>query len=48
MAESLTPIPHGLTDPVEMALARAVERIPDAGALSGGSRYELKWDGFLY
>lgn len=38
-------LPAGLAGPVQVALARPVERIPDAGALSGGSRYELKWDG---
>lgn len=39
-------LPAGLTGPVEVALARAVEQIPRAGALPGGSRYEPKWDGF--
>jgi len=39
-------LPPGLTGPVQVALARAVERIPPAEALPGGSRYEPKWDGF--
>lgn len=32
--------------PYAVALARAVERIPEPGALEGGCRYEPKWDGF--
>ncbi|PUB29627.1 ATP dependent DNA ligase-like protein [Promicromonospora sp. AC04] len=39
-------LPSGLGGPVEVALARAIERIPQAGALPGGSRFEPKWDGF--
>ncbi|PUB20790.1 ATP dependent DNA ligase-like protein [Promicromonospora sp. AC04] len=39
-------LPAGLTGPVQVALARAVEQIPHAGALPGGCRYEPKWDGF--
>jgi hypothetical protein len=31
---------------VELALAKAVESIPDAGVLPGGNVYEMKWDGF--
>ncbi|MFD2794552.1 ATP-dependent DNA ligase [Promicromonospora vindobonensis] len=31
---------------MQVALARAVEQIPHAGALPGGCRFELKWDGF--
>lgn len=38
-------LPPGLAGPVEVALARSVERIPAAGALRGGCRYEPKWDG---
>lgn len=32
--------------PYAVAPARAVERIPEPGALEGGCRYEPKWDGF--
>lgn len=38
----------GRTMPFEVALARAVEQIPAPGALEGGCRYEVKWDGFLH
>lgn len=41
-------IPVGLHSPVALALARAVERIPEAGALPGPLLYEPKWDGFLH
>lgn len=37
-----------LTGPVQLALARAVEQLPDEHGMPGGSRYELKWDGFLH
>ncbi|WP_419708015.1 ATP-dependent DNA ligase [Promicromonospora sp. NFX87] len=36
-------LPPGLSGPVEVALARSVERLPAPGALL---RYEPKWDGF--
>lgn len=39
-------LPAGLAPPVSLALAKAVERIPEAGALPGGCLYEPKWDGF--
>ncbi|GAA4696284.1 ATP dependent DNA ligase domain-containing protein [Promicromonospora umidemergens] len=39
-------LPRGLTGPVQVALARAVEQIPHVGALPGGARFEPKWDGF--
>ena len=39
-------LPAGLTGPVQVALARAVEQIPRAGALPAGCRFEPKWDGF--
>jgi ATP dependent DNA ligase domain len=39
-------LPPGLTGPVDVALARPVGRIPQAGALPGGCRYEPKWDGY--
>ena len=39
-------LPPGLTGPVQVALARAVEQIPHVGALPGGARFEPKWDGF--
>jgi hypothetical protein len=41
-------IPVGLHPPVALALAKAVERIPEAGALPGPLLYEPKWDGFLH
>ena len=37
-----------LTGPVELALAKAVEQLPGVRGLPGGSRFELKWDGFLH
>ncbi|GAP61264.1 atp-Dependent DNA ligase [Arthrobacter sp. Hiyo1] len=43
MAESL---PRSLRPPVALALARAVETIPSAGALPGDLVFEPKWDGF--
>ncbi|MFI8527232.1 hypothetical protein ACIGB8_22440 [Promicromonospora sukumoe] len=39
-------LPSGLVGPVQVALARAVERIPRSGGLPGGCRFEPKWDGF--
>jgi hypothetical protein len=38
----------GLSGPVDFELARAVEALPGEKALPGGSRYEPKWDGYLY
>ncbi|MEU8226181.1 ATP-dependent DNA ligase [Kribbella sp. NPDC048915] len=35
-----------LTGPVALELARAVEQLPGEHAMPGGSRFELKWDGF--
>jgi ATP-dependent DNA ligase len=35
-----------LTGPVGLELARAVEQLPGEHGMPGGSRYELKWDGF--
>jgi hypothetical protein len=37
-----------LTGPILLALAKAVEQQPGEHALPGGSRFELKWDGFLH
>jgi hypothetical protein len=37
-----------LLGPVGLELARAVEQLPGEHAMPGGSRFELKWDGFLY
>ena len=34
--------------PVALAVAKAVERIPEAGALPGGCLFEPKWDGFIH
>lgn len=39
-------IPAGLTGPVDVVLARAVEEIPGPNDLVGGSQYEPKDDGF--
>jgi ATP-dependent DNA ligase len=39
-------IPAELAGPVEVALARSVDQIPAPNALPGGSRYEVKWDGY--
>lgn len=41
-------VPADLVGPVEVALARSVEQIPEPNALSGGCRYEVKWDGYLH
>lgn len=41
-------IPPDLAGPVEVALARSVGEIPGPHALPGGSRYEVKWDGYLH
>jgi ATP-dependent DNA ligase len=35
-----------LRGPVGLQLARAVEQLPGEHGMPGGSRYELKWDGF--
>ncbi|MEU4393099.1 ATP-dependent DNA ligase [Kribbella sp. NPDC023855] len=35
-----------LAGPVGLALARAVEQLPGEHGMPGGSRFELKWDGF--
>jgi hypothetical protein len=37
-----------LLGPVGLELARAVEQLPGENAMPGGSRYELKWDGFVH
>jgi len=37
-----------LRGPVGLQLARAVEQLPGEHGMPGGSRYELKWDGFLH
>lgn len=39
-------VPAALRPPVALALAKAVESIPRADALPGGSVYEMKFDGF--
>lgn len=39
-------VPVDLAGPVEVALARSVEQIPEPQALPGGCRYEVKWDGY--
>lgn len=39
-------LPPGLVPPVKVALARAVTKVPRAGALPGPLLYERKWDGY--
>jgi hypothetical protein len=41
-------LPPELTGPVQLELAKAVEQLPGQHGMPGGSRYELKWDGFLH
>jgi hypothetical protein len=40
-------IPAELAGPVGVALARSVDQIPGPNALPGGSRSDVKWDGYL-
>ena len=35
-----------VTGPVELELAKAVPTLPGPQAMPGGTRWELKWDGF--
>jgi ATP-dependent DNA ligase len=39
-------IPAELAGPIEVALARSEDKVPEPHALPGGSRYEVKWDGY--
>jgi ATP-dependent DNA ligase len=39
-------LPLGLAGPVELALARSADVVPDSSACAGGCRYELKFDGY--
>ena len=39
-------LPAGLTGPVELELAKAVPTVPGPHAMPGGTRWELKFDGF--
>jgi ATP-dependent DNA ligase len=39
-------LPADLAGPVDVELARLVESIPGVSALPGGSRYDVKWDGY--
>ncbi|WP_165556150.1 hypothetical protein [Kribbella pittospori] len=41
-------VPADLAGPVDLALAKSVDQIPAPHALPGGSRYEVKWDGYLH
>jgi hypothetical protein len=45
--DALGNLPPDLAGPVKLELAWAEERVPGVHALPGGSRYELKWDGYL-
>ncbi|MFK4087175.1 hypothetical protein ACI2LF_23920 [Kribbella sp. NPDC020789] len=38
----------GLAGPVAFELAEPVEQVPGERAMPGGSRYEMKWDGFIH
>jgi len=40
-------LPTALAGPVNVALAKPAEVIPAEPAMSGGSVYELTWDGCL-
>ena len=40
------PLPPGLAGPVDLALARPADTVPEHTACPGGCRYELKFDGF--
>lgn len=42
----MTELPAGLRGPVDVALAKSAESIPEARTLGGGAMYEPKWDGF--
>ena len=37
-----------LAGPVALEFAKAVGHVPCAHGLPGGSRFELKWDGFIH
>lgn len=37
-----------LIGPVGLELARAEEQLPEPQGMPGGSRFELKWDGFFH
>ena len=39
-------LPAGLVPPIQVALARAVSRMPSAKSLPGGALFEPKWDGY--
>ena len=39
-------LPTDLTGPMELELAKAVPTLPGPHAMPGGTRWELKWDGF--
>jgi hypothetical protein len=46
--EMVAKLASDLLGPVAVELARAVEQLPGQHGMPGGSRYELKWDGFLH
>lgn len=39
-------LPEDLKPPLSLALAKAVEAVPESGALPGGCYFEPKWDGY--
>ncbi|WP_432945718.1 hypothetical protein ACQPXM_06310 [Kribbella sp. CA-253562] len=43
-----TRLPAELVGPVDVELAKMIETIPGESALPGGSRYDVKWDGYLH
>ncbi|WP_236831772.1 hypothetical protein [Blastococcus sp. KM273128] len=45
-APGLPALPPELSGPVAVELAKPVREIPSPAALSGGCRYEPKWDGY--
>jgi hypothetical protein len=46
--EILAKLGADLRGPVALELARAEEQLPRPNGMPGASRYDLKWDGFLY
>jgi ATP-dependent DNA ligase len=44
----MSTLPEGLRGPVDLALAKAVEKLPAPGTLPGGLVAEPKWDGYLH
>ncbi|TCM51397.1 hypothetical protein EV648_101233 [Kribbella sp. VKM Ac-2568] len=47
-AESRPSLTVELAGPIELELAKAVEKLPGRNGLPGGCRCELKYDGYLH